>query len=140
MMLRGLMTGMALVISVPAFAQVPPELLNNTRRQNGESITACFDTTATTLEFDREVAKLIADSLFVDLQTRDGFGGFPIDGAGFMDIHVAAVGGDDAFIRAEDAVDHGGICLGAADEEFHLCLRRGACFSDAFAGGVRDVI
>lgn len=85
MMLRGLMTGMALVISVPAFAQVPPELLNNTRRQNGESITACFDTTATTLEFDREVAKLIADSLFVDLQTRDGFGGFPIDGAGFMD-------------------------------------------------------
>ena len=64
----------------------------------------------------------------------------PLDGAGFMDIYVTAVGGDDAFIRAEDAVDHSGICLGAADEEFHLCLRRGACFSDAFAGGVRDVI
>ena len=64
----------------------------------------------------------------------------PLNGAGFMDIHMAAVGGDDAFIRAEDADAHGGIGLGAADEDFHFCFWCGAGCSDAFAGGVRDVI
>ena len=58
----------------------------------------------------------------------------PLDRACLMDIHVAAVGGDDAFVGAENAVDDGGIGLGAADEEFYLCFRRAACFSDARTG------
>ena len=92
----------------------------------------------------KEIGDVVIDRVGGQLAFLRGKGEYfvttPLDGTGFMDIHVAAVGGDDAFIRAEDAVDHGGIGLGAADEEFHLCLRRGACFSDAFAGGVRDVI
>lgn len=88
MMVRSVLVGLALLLSGQAFAQtsgVPPELLNNNRRQNGEAFTACFDTTATTIAFDHEVAQAIADALFVELKTKEGFGGFPLDGGGFID-------------------------------------------------------
>ena len=54
-----------------------------------------------------------------------------LDGAGFMHIHVAAVGSDDAFIGAKERGDDGRIGLGAADEKFYFCILGIAGLSDA---------
>lgn len=66
-------------------AGVPPEELNNTRRQAGDSINVCFDRTSLGRPFDEDVARAIADALFLEINVVEGFGGFPLNGDGFMD-------------------------------------------------------
>jgi len=88
MMMRFLFIFIALMMAGEAFAQssgVPPELMNNTRRQNGEAINVCLDRSGTSRAFDQDVAQAIGDALFLNVKFTEGFGGFPIDGAGFMD-------------------------------------------------------
>jgi ABC-type amino acid transport substrate-binding protein len=87
-MIRFLIFVLALVTAGESFAQtsgVPPELLNNTRRQNGESISVCLDKSGPSRAFDQDVAQAIGDALFLKVNFTEGFGGFPLDGGGFMD-------------------------------------------------------
>lgn len=66
-------------------AGVPPEELNNTRRLAGDRINACFDVTSLGRPFDEAVAQAIGDALFLEVNVVEGFGGFPLNGDGFMD-------------------------------------------------------
>ncbi|WP_161796946.1 substrate-binding periplasmic protein [Devosia soli] len=87
-MLRFLAFAIALFSAGTAFAQtagVPPEELNNTRRLAGDSINVCFDVTSLGRPFDEDVARAIGDALFLEVNVIDGFGGFPLNGDGFMD-------------------------------------------------------
>lgn len=71
-----------------AFAQshgVPSELLNNTRRQDGDKLQVCMDVTGRISDFDRAVAEQIAAALFLTPEFHAGFGGFPTSGDGFLD-------------------------------------------------------
>lgn len=71
-----------------AFAQtsgIPPEEMNNTRRLAGDSINTCFDVTSLGRPFDEDVARAIGDALFLEVNVVEGFGGFPLNGDGFMD-------------------------------------------------------
>ena len=80
--------GLALLASSAAFAQtsgIPPEEMNNTRRLAGDSINVCFDMTSLGRPFDEDVAKAIGDALFLQVNVVEGFGGFPVNGDGFMD-------------------------------------------------------
>ena len=87
-MLRIFALSLALLLSGQAFAQtssVPGELLKNTRRQNGDQINVCFDTSSVISAFDHEIAQAIGDALFLKVNPIEGFGGFPVNGDGFMD-------------------------------------------------------
>jgi ABC-type amino acid transport substrate-binding protein len=87
-MLRLAILGVATFLSTAAaLAQggVPSELFNNTRRQAGDTIKACFDRTSLGRPFDQAVAEAIGDALFLDVTTIEGFGGFPVNGDGFLD-------------------------------------------------------
>lgn len=87
-MSRFVAIAIALLCTTAASAQtagVPPEELNNTRRLAGDSIKACFDVTSLGRPFDEAVAKAIGDALFLDVNVVEGFGGFPLNGDGFMD-------------------------------------------------------
>ncbi len=64
---------------------VPSELLNNTRRQDGDKLQICMDVTGRISDFDRAVAERIADALFLTPEFHAGFGGFPTSGDGFLD-------------------------------------------------------
>jgi len=64
---------------------VPPAFLKNTRRMEGERLSVCADVSGRTLAFDRRVAQLIADSLFLEMDFQEGFGGYPTSGDGFLD-------------------------------------------------------
>lgn len=93
-MIRSLVIALALCSAAPAFAQdtgVPPELLNNTRRLNGDEINVCLDTSGASRTFDQDVARAIGDALFLKVNLMEGFGGFPIDGGGFMDALMIAM-------------------------------------------------
>lgn len=70
-----------------AFAQssVPPELFNNTRRVAGDSLNVCFDKTTLSRPFDEAIAQAIGEALFVEINVIDGFGGYPLNGEGFID-------------------------------------------------------
>ncbi|AXC50604.1 hypothetical protein DRW48_13730 [Paracoccus suum] len=79
---------LGLGIATSAFAQsygVPSELLNNTRRLEGDTLQVCTDVTGKIGAFDREVATAIADALFLKVNFHEGFGGFPTSGDGFLD-------------------------------------------------------
>jgi ABC-type amino acid transport substrate-binding protein len=85
---RFLAIALALLSTSTAFAQtsgIPPEELNNTRRLAGDSINVCFDRTSLGRPFDEDVARAIADALFLQINIVEGFGGFPLNGDGFMD-------------------------------------------------------
>lgn len=89
-MLSAAVLGMGLAggLAQSAAAQthgVPPELLKNTRRMDGERISVCADTSGRTLAFDKAVAELIADALFLQMDYQEGFGGYPTSGDGFLD-------------------------------------------------------
>ena len=87
-MFRSYAVGLALLFSSAASAQtsgIPPEELNNTRRLAGDSINVCFDRTSLGRPFDEDVARAIADALFLQMNVVDGFGGFPLNGDGFLD-------------------------------------------------------
>ncbi|RRH70306.1 substrate-binding periplasmic protein [Falsigemmobacter faecalis] len=64
---------------------VPPAFLKNTRRMEGDRLSVCADVSGRTLAFDRRVAQLIADSLFLEMDFHEGFGGYPTSGDGFLD-------------------------------------------------------
>ena len=64
---------------------VPAELLDNTRRMDGDRLHVCLDQTGKTNDFDRAVAQAIADALFLKAEFHEGFGGYPTSGAGFLD-------------------------------------------------------
>lgn len=64
---------------------VPPSLLQNTRRMDGERLSVCADVSGRTVAFDKEVAQLIADALFLQMDYQEGFGGYPTSGDGFLD-------------------------------------------------------
>ena len=87
-MLRSLVLGFALLSTGAAFAQsagVPPEEMDNTRRLAGDAINVCFDITSLGRQFDQEVAQAIGDALFLEVNVVEGFGGFPLNGDGFID-------------------------------------------------------
>ncbi|QQR39652.1 substrate-binding periplasmic protein [Devosia rhizoryzae] len=87
-MLRFLAVALTLLSATAAQAQtagIPPEELTNTRRLAGNSINACFDVTSLGRPFDEAVAKAIGDALFLEVNVVEGFGGFPLNGDGFMD-------------------------------------------------------
>lgn len=87
-MLRLLAIALALSSAGAAFAQtsgIPPEEMSNTRRLAGDSINVCFDVTSLGRPFDEDVARAIGDALFLDINVVEGFGGFPLNGDGFMD-------------------------------------------------------
>ena len=64
---------------------VPQELLQNTRRLNGDSLQVCSDITGKTKAFDHAVARAIGEALFLKVDIHEGFGGFPTSGDGFLD-------------------------------------------------------
>ena len=85
---RFLAVALTLLSTTTAFAQtstVPPEELSNTRRLAGDSINVCFDRTSLGRPFDEAVAHAIGDALFLQINVVEGFGGFPLNGDGFMD-------------------------------------------------------
>lgn len=87
-MLRLFATTLALLFTTTAFAQtsgIPPEEMNNTRRLAGDQINVCFDVTSLGRPFDEDVARAIADALFLQINIVEGFGGFPLNGDGFLD-------------------------------------------------------
>jgi len=87
-MLRFVAPALFLLGTGVAFAQtsgIPPEELTNTRRQAGDSITVCVDATGQSRAFDLDVAQAIGDALFLQVKPIEGFGGFPVNGDGFMD-------------------------------------------------------
>ena len=87
-MFRFLATGLAMLAATSAFGQsagVPPEEMNNTRRLAGDQINVCFDITSLGRAFDEDVAKAIGDALFLQVNVVEGFGGFPLNGDGFID-------------------------------------------------------
>jgi ABC-type amino acid transport substrate-binding protein len=87
-MLRSCLAALSLLLVAPALAQtsgIPPEELNNTRRLNGDTINACFDVTSLGRAFDEDVARAIGDALFLEVNVVEGFGGFPVNGDGFLD-------------------------------------------------------
>jgi polar amino acid transport system substrate-binding protein len=87
-MLRSLVLGLTLLATGAAFAQssgIPPEEMNNTRRLAGDAINVCFDITSLGRQFDEDIAKAIGDALFLQVNVIEGFGGFPLNGDGFID-------------------------------------------------------
>ena len=87
-MFRFLATGLAMLVATSAFGQsagVPPEEMNNTRRLAGDQINVCFDITSLGRAFDEDVAKAIGDALVLQVNVVEGFGGFPLNGDGFID-------------------------------------------------------
>lgn len=88
-MIKWLLAGvMGFAAATSSFAQsygVPSELLDNTRRMDGDKLQVCLDQTGKTREFDRAVAQAIADALFLTAEFHEGFGGYPTSGEGFMD-------------------------------------------------------
>jgi len=87
-MFRYLALGLAMLASTAAYGQasgIPPEEMNNTRRLAGDQINVCFDVTSLGRPFDEEVAKAIGDALFLQVNVIEGFGGFPLNGDGFLD-------------------------------------------------------
>lgn len=79
-----------------AFAQtgIPQELFDNTRRVAGDSLTACFDMTSQARQFDGAIARAIGDALFLEVKSLEGFGGFPLNGEGFIDELSLAMNND----------------------------------------------
>jgi len=93
-MIRPVLVALSMLIAGQAVAQVediPPELLNNTRRLQGEEITVCFDSSGQSRLFDRDVAQAIGDALFLKVNFEEGFGQYPIDGGGFMGAMLLAL-------------------------------------------------
>lgn len=87
-MVRLLAAATFLLGTTAAFAQtsgIPPEDFSNTRRLAGDAINVCFDITSLGRPFDEAVAKAIGDALFLKVNVIEGFGGFPLNGDGFMD-------------------------------------------------------
>ncbi|MET3901016.1 ABC-type amino acid transport substrate-binding protein [Devosia sp. UYZn731] len=87
-MFRFLAVGLAMLATTAAFGQssgIPPEEMNNTRRLAGDAINVCFDVTSLARPFDEEIAKAIGDALFLQVNVIEGFGGFPLNGDGFID-------------------------------------------------------
>lgn len=74
-------------MTIPVLAQtsgIPEELLNNSRRQKGDSLIFCNDANSRLRDFDRDIAKAIGDALFLKVDFKEGFGGFPLSGDGFL--------------------------------------------------------
>lgn len=87
-MFRALAAIFMLLSATAAHAQtssVPPEEMNNTRRLSGDQINVCFDRTSLGRAFDEDVSRAIGDALFLQVNVVEGFGGFPLNGDGFMD-------------------------------------------------------
>jgi polar amino acid transport system substrate-binding protein len=87
-MLRFLAPALLLLSTSVALAQtsgVPPEDFTNTRRQAGDAINVCFDRTSLGRQFDEAVATALGDALFLSVNIKEGFGGFPLNGDGFLD-------------------------------------------------------
>lgn len=75
-------------LPIGAIAQthgVPPSLLNNIRRLDGDRLQVCLDTSGRTMQFDKAIAGLIAEALFLEADFHEGFGGYPTSGDGFLD-------------------------------------------------------
>lgn len=85
---RGLCSlGLLSTLTLPVLAQtsgVPEELLKNSRRQKGDSLTFCNDVNSRLRDFDRDIAQAIGDALFLKIDFKEGFGGFPLSGDGFL--------------------------------------------------------
>lgn len=70
--------------------EVPPQLLNTTRRQQGDVLKVCTDAYSPGGAFDAEVAKAIADALFLTVEFHPTPTGFPLNGGGFLaEVQVA---------------------------------------------------
>ena len=85
LILAGALSFAATTASLAQSYGVPSELLNNTRRMDGDKLQVCVDQTGKIKEFDRAVAGAIADALFLTAEFHEGFGGYPTSGDGFMD-------------------------------------------------------
>ncbi|MET3924519.1 transporter substrate-binding domain-containing protein [Devosia sp. 2618] len=87
-MFRFFVLGLTMLCASAAYAQssgIPPEEMTNTRRLAGDSINVCFDVTSLGRSFDEDVANAIGDALFLKVNAIEGFGGFPLNGDGFID-------------------------------------------------------
>ena len=96
-MLKFLVPALLLLSTGATMAQtsgIPPEELTNTRRQAGDTINVCFDRTSLGRQFDEAVARALGDALFLDIKVIEGFGGFPLNGDGFMDELTLAMNND----------------------------------------------
>jgi ABC-type amino acid transport substrate-binding protein len=74
-------------MTIPVLAQtsgIPEELLRNSRRQQGDSLIFCNDANSRLRDFDRDIAQAIGDALFLKVGFKEGFGGFPLSGDGFL--------------------------------------------------------
>jgi polar amino acid transport system substrate-binding protein len=64
---------------------LPPQLLNNSKPLQGDTIRFCVDKYSPGAAFDKAVSQAIADALLVKAAFVDAPTGFPLDGQGFYD-------------------------------------------------------
>jgi polar amino acid transport system substrate-binding protein len=77
----------ALAPAAPALAQntVPPQLLQNVRPLQGDTLRFCVDDFSPGGAFDRAVSQAVADALLVKAEFKPAPSGFPLDGQGYLD-------------------------------------------------------
>jgi ABC-type amino acid transport substrate-binding protein len=64
---------------------LPPQLLNNSKPLQGDTVRFCIDKFSPGAAFDKSVSQAIADALLVKAVFVDAPTGFPLDGQGFYD-------------------------------------------------------
>ncbi len=64
---------------------IPPQLFNNSRRLQGDTIRYCVDEFSVGAKFDRAVASAISDALLVKAEFVPAPSGFPMDGGGYLE-------------------------------------------------------
>jgi polar amino acid transport system substrate-binding protein len=78
----------AALAAAPALAQdngLPPELLDNSRPMQGDTIRFCVDDYTPGAAFDKAVSQAIAGALLVKAEFAPAPSGFPLDGQGYFD-------------------------------------------------------
>lgn len=81
----GLVAGAAALIAAPAAAQIPPELLNNTRRELGDTVRVCVDDHSPGGALDRRIALALGEALLLEVKFHPAPTGFPLNGAGYLE-------------------------------------------------------
>lgn len=73
------------LLATPLQAQVlPPQLLDQQRALQGNTIRACVDDYSPGAQLDRAVIQAIADALFLQVNYVEALRGFPLDGDGYL--------------------------------------------------------
>jgi len=101
--MRKFLTAAMLVLSSLAaqaqLSEVPPEEIDNSVRLSGDTLRVCFDRTSVIRAFDEDVANAIGEALFLKVEVQEGFGGFPLNGAGLLtEVTLAMTNSCDLFM------------------------------------------